>query len=311
MQRRTRLQRSVATGSAMVVAIAAVAAVRMGFVYQELWIAVVWLAAAAAIVGLFVWAFGTKGFDARVGVVLSLVATFVSLLVMFNPRLVGSDDCRGTSTWNAAFTGETLEGGVWVRTRPDPNATERARRLPGNCNVGFRGYCFGQPVVDPRNGMPDLRWFMLSRRGVIASAVITGNPPSQLPSSRCKGDRPEPSTITMIAPRAIKAGSSAKLTVPNQHGLAVGFVLGHRTGATVRWERIGLANKPGKNLSIIWNTTDLPPGLVTVAAVACLAAATPSKAVTSRVFRIGPGGTAPPEPVTPEAREKACRLPGT
>src|SRR6266511_4007079 len=69
--------------------------------------------------------------------------------------------------------------------------------VSAGCTLGFTSYCLGQKVYDATARTPDIRWFQMADGGLVASAVIHGNPPASLGPTLCRGARPAPAAIAL------------------------------------------------------------------------------------------------------------------
>lgn len=151
-------------------------------------------------------------------------------------------------------------------------------RLPGDCTLGFTGYCFGQTLTDAWLELPDERWFRLADGNWVASSVILGNPAPDTDPQPCPGQQPAP-TLT-------GANLDSVSSVEN-------------TGRTVHVH----ADPAEVTLAVA-----VPPRTTALAVVVCAAAASPTHATTTlppgapTPDRAGPGND-------PQARHAACRAP--
>lgn len=201
----------------------------------------------------------------------------------------------------ARFTAVVKPGGAHVRAgahRDQPIL----RTLPHGCVVGFTGYCVGQLVRDLVAGYPDVRWFTVAGGGVVASAVVRGNPPRALPPGRCPADTPLPTALRLTH----AATSPATLTATVTGARIVGFAVAERRG----WRQLDLVEVP-PHANGVRTPLGLPAGgAFTAVAVVCLGGDGPT--AVADVRRFGRGG-ATPVALPPDARAAAlgtaCRYP--
>ncbi len=191
--------------------------------------------------------------------------------------------CEGQTTRGVAFVGETYEKGVAIREGADRDFPMLGR-LAGGCRVGFVGYCLGETVNDVFVDEPDMRWFVLpGNSGVIASAVIKGNPKDSRPTP-CPGSRPAPQGVALTTASGPTA-SLVRISADASGAPIVGFAaaqLDAGGGAPVRWTQIGWDSQPNDGFNLDWDTgaflaeRQVDRGEVLVAAVVCVAKAVPS-----------------------------------
>ncbi|MEV6844499.1 helix-turn-helix transcriptional regulator [Actinoplanes sp. NPDC051411] len=160
--------------------------------------------------------------------------------------------CPATAK-NAVFYARTYGSGTTIRRGParveHPLAT-----VPAGCTIGLTGFCAGEPIIDSTAYTPDVRWFMVAGGGVLASATVHGNPPPGMPLSRCSGDRPLPTAITLHM-------TKGTLTAAGRNVEVVGYAA-YYDGS---WHQIGLTGPGDGDFATGWR-----PVKGTVAAAACL-----------------------------------------
>ncbi len=222
----------------------------------------------------------------------------------------------------AAFVGTAkLDAGAAVREGASRDFP-MLRTIPTGCQVAFVGYCLGDPVMDPAAKLPDVRWFLPSDGpGVIASAVIRGNPPPDLAPSQCLGENPLPSGVSLVGPQSAPApGADLQLAAEAPGAALVGFAAKYAdpNGVDRRWRQIGLVTE-GPPFQLQWDAPDRllqRPEPLPVAAVVCLAGEAPADLLAAGSY------AAAPEPQPPTitlstlsgadrraARQAACRYP--
>src|SRR6266508_4203399 len=127
--------------------------------------------------------------------------------------------------------------------------------VSAGCSLGFVGYCLGQKVYDATARTPDIRWFQLAGGGLVASAVIHGNPPASLEPTSCRGARPGPGTITLTVTRDARSPGTLKLRAEGTNLEIVGFAVFHASDAGVdtrQWHQIALSDTPSPAFDVVW-----------------------------------------------------------
>jgi hypothetical protein len=216
------------------------------------------------------------------------------------------------------FPGVTYFPMTNVRTGARLGAPDRSI-VPPKCTLEFTGYCLGDVVQDTYAGAPDMRWFELSGGGVVASAVIHGNPPASMRPSACPGDVSAPSAITLsIAPSSSGAGIIGLQASGTQVWIA-GFAAYYpgAAGAAPQWQQVGMTDVATPAFTALLRTGLLgdAPGTagIPVVAVACLGGNGPTDIASA-------GTIQPSDPTTIEplhlgaadltaAEQAACQYP--
>ncbi|MFR9777390.1 helix-turn-helix domain-containing protein [Micromonospora sp. MS34] len=184
-------------------------------------------------------------------------------------------DCLPAGAGPAVFTGSTYAGTTRIRAAVTLNAPLVAT-VPAGCQLAFTGFCLGAMVFDMTAGSPDVRWFMVSGGGVVASGVVHGNPPPEAVPSPCPGGRPAPTDIRL---RATRQGSEWRLRATGTHVDIVGFAARYPADPAlpdrVTWHQIAMTERSGGTFETPWQPDRLPAPLPTgtpvlLAAVACL-----------------------------------------
>ena len=236
----------------------------------------------------------------------------------------GAEPCPSRPK-GSLFEGRTFEEGVVVRGGAGQDFPSVAR-IAGNCDVGFRGYCLGQPIADVFVGTLDSRWFVVSSEGsldsgVVASGVVNGNPPVGTSPMACPGSRDTPPHVELRVSSAADPVGGASLHASAPGADIVGFAaftsIAGATSPSPLWQQLGFS-QAGPDFSIQLNQPGDPPlgaGDVTVIAVVCLAAEAPTSTEATSVIRILADGTvtqpdaAIASDAGPEAGQAACRYP--
>ncbi|MBR7834115.1 helix-turn-helix domain-containing protein [Actinospica durhamensis] len=197
-----------------------------------------------------------------------------------------------------AFTAVTYKPGTNVRGGASLDAPVVAA-LPTGCLLSFSGYCLGQSLRDQRAGTPDMRWFKLADgRGVVASAVVSGNPPPNLTPSDCPRDVPLPAEIRLRV-RAAAAHNAVVLSASGLNTPIVGYAAYYSQQQTSgfqapSWHELALNDAsyeqaPTWSLSgvspAITGLSGTPTGSVPLVAVACLGGGAPTAIINAAAVR--------------------------
>jgi transcriptional regulator with XRE-family HTH domain len=205
------------------------------------------------------------------------------------PRVAAaSPGCPAVSK-SATFSARTYGGGVTIRQGP-ARADRPLASVPAGCTIGLVGYCLGEAIIDATAYTPDVRWFMVAGGGVVASAMVHGNPPAGMGFSRCPGDRPAPSAITLGVASLRHDADQITLTATGRDVEVVGYAAYYadRTGATASWHQIGLTGPGTGGFAMAWNPRELPAGATPVlAAAACLGGEGPTGVVDLLAYPAG------------------------
>lgn len=205
------------------------------------------------------------------------------------PRSFG---CPRVKAGANTFTGQTYR---LARVRKAPALSAPVvGNVPAGCTVFFTGYCLGDTVTDATSGTPDTRWFILARVGVMASAIVHGNPPTKLGPSSCPGNISPPAAIHLNVRRIKK---ELRLQATGEGLRIVGFASADtsETGA-LRWRHINsLIRSSTSVFATRWRPGrgSSPDRRITVAAVACLGGDGPTTVVDAQEIQPGSLRTRP------------------
>jgi transcriptional regulator with XRE-family HTH domain len=201
------------------------------------------------------------------------------------PRLAAtSSGCPATGK-SATFSARTYGNGTTIRQGP-ARADRPLTTVPAGCTIGLVGYCLGEAIIDSTAYTPDVRWFMVAGGGVIASATVHGNPPAGMGLSRCAGDRPAPTAITLGIAADGQDADQITLTATGRNVDVVGYAAYYpdSAGATPTWHQIELTGPGNGNFGVTWNAKAGHPVL---AAAACLGGEGPTGVVDLRAYPAG------------------------
>jgi transcriptional regulator with XRE-family HTH domain len=199
----------------------------------------------------------------------------------------GPHGCPRVGSTAGGFTGQTYS---FSRVRSAARLSAPVvRNVPAGCTVAFTGYCLGDVVTDRTSKTPDVRWFMLSGGGVMASGVVHGNPPPRLGPSSCPGNIAPPTTIRLTVHQA---GDELKLQATGPGAKIVGFTsLDDGESGGPRWHQISsLTTSPTSTFETRWQprpAATSPGQSITVAAVACLGGDGPTTVIDAQRIRLG------------------------
>ncbi|GAA1949990.1 transcriptional regulator [Kitasatospora viridis] len=270
----------------------------------------------------------------------------VALLVVLLPMLLGDKHKQDAlscgpmppspTAGSAAqdFIGVTYGQGAHVRSGASLNSTT-INTVPPGCRLHLTGYCLGDVVFDPTGGAPDIRWFKVYGGGVVASAIIHGNPPGTMQASDCPADTPAPSGVGLTVERSLDNPDTLQLQTTGTHLGIVGYAAFYAAApptpagtsptpasaspapaGQAGWHQVQMVGSLSNNFLYRWQATGLTaaPQPITVVAAACLGGDGPTDAADARTAPAA-GSDQPGQPVelTPEqwstARQAACRYP--
>ena len=209
-------------------------------------------------------------------VVVAPVVVTVTLIRPFGSAPATAQHCPEAPA-GSAFIGMAYPSGARVRTEPVLDAPV-VRMIPGNCTIGFTGYCLGEKVYDASAGTPDVRWFTVAGGGVTSSAIVHGNPPPALAPTRCSNDRPVPDTIGLSVRADPTKPGAISLQASGKNIDIVGFAASYTPDTALSgartWHQIDLVDSANSGFHAMWTPTGLGTptsrAQVIVVAVACL-----------------------------------------
>lgn len=213
-----------------------------------------------------------------------------------SPQSKGSVPTAGCPSFSGpgAFSGQTTGIGAHVRTAANA-ASAVVRTYPSGCTLQFSGYCLGTLVGDWQSGIPDERWFELEGGGLVASAIIHGNPPPDLAPTGCAGDVPYPGSIRLAAAPADSSGI-VDLSATGADVWIVGYAalyvpVGASSGTFPIWHQIGSPTVAAQSagFTVPWRlgkVGEAPdgPARITVVAVACVGGMGPTMVSDAETF---------------------------
>ncbi|WP_345444391.1 helix-turn-helix transcriptional regulator [Actinoallomurus vinaceus] len=198
----------------------------------------------------------------------------------------GPRGCPRSGSTAGGFTGQTYN---FSRVRSAARLSAPVvRNVPAGCTLAFTGYCLGDVVTDRTSQTPDVRWFMLSGGGVMASGVVHGNPPPGLSPSSCPENTAPPTAIRLTVHQA---GGGLKLHATGQGAKIVGFTsLDDTESGGSEWQQISsLTTSPTSTFETSWQPRPAaasPGQSITVAAVACLGGDGPTTVIDAQRIRL-------------------------
>ncbi len=270
------------------------------------------------------------------GIVLTLLLGVGVLLPVVSGRIpiqsftsvVGAPICQGANssglrftarTRNTSFAGITeLNSGRGVPYRVRANTSSdydvRGRLLPGNCQVGFTGFCIGEAVPDQSGGdLRDQIWFVLpDNAGLVSGAAVQEFAPGVIGKDpqRCDGDVEPLGRVSATGVRA--PGGQLVYTVKAPRAATVGaaFASTPEPSPGTSWAPVGIGTNKGEDTFILPGI-EKPQQTSTVVFVACWAGNVPATNTSLSVEVLADGTTRPdPQPETEAERNGssvACR----
>ncbi|HEV2635561.1 MAG TPA: helix-turn-helix transcriptional regulator [Actinocrinis sp.] len=227
--------------------------------------------------------------------------------------------CPTSAPTPGVFTGVTYEPATKVRAGATTAATIVAQ-VPAGCTLRFTGFCLGEVVESGYSGSPDMRWFELAGGGVVASAVLHGDPPAGMTPSPCPGSVPPPAAISLAA-AAPTAGGTGEITLQATGNLVwiVGFAAYYpgAPGETPQWHQLSITAQ-GTPYFTAQLKTAVPGGAsgqagIPIVADACLGGTATTPVVAARMLEpadpaaLGPVSLAAADLTAAES--KACAYP--
>jgi hypothetical protein len=198
-------------------------------------------------------------------------------------------------------------------------------RYPAECELGFNGYCIGEPAQDWRFDAPDPIWFIhAGNPGYIASADVKSSPPPpRLLDETCEGSRPMPSRPEITSPVGKRISGRVEITAAVPHAAIVGFAVYYEDEPgrqdSARWHRIDLDLDTADGIATSWESRSIPgqgeqtSAPVTLAAVPCLGLEFPAPTIDTKKYLVanrdvsrGTTLSTPPSSDDEVARELAC-----
>ena len=193
----------------------------------------------------------------RLAEVLAVGAAVAAALYTFPLATPSNSDapaCRNAQVHRTSYIATTVDRGANVRAGPSED-TQQIARLPGNCSVGFVGYCLGVPEPDFATQVPDSRWLILpAGRGFVAAGVVQSQRPERdLRPQPCQGAHHDPAP-----PRLSRTGLTADgiitASATSVGAYVVGFALYQPTNASgdALFHPIGLDTSPGDGFTLAY-----------------------------------------------------------
>jgi hypothetical protein len=198
-------------------------------------------------------------------------------------------------------------------------------RYPAECDLGFKGYCIGEPAQDWRFEAPDPIWFVhAGNPGYIASADVKSSPPPRrLLDENCRGSRPAPNHPEITSPVGRRISGRVEITAAVPHAAIVGFAVYYEDDPgrqdSARWHRIDLDVDTADGIATAWESRSVPGqskqarAPVTLAAVPCLGLEFPAEEIDTKTYLVATHGaprsanlTTPLASDEDKARELAC-----
>jgi hypothetical protein len=237
--------------------------------------------------------------------------------------LVGCPPLPDEYVWEGAIA-ETDFPYAHLRAETEFGA-EILARYPADCELGFDGYCIGEPARDWRFDAPDPVWFVhAGNPGYIASADVKSSPPPpRLLDENCPGSRPAPSDPEITSPVGKRISGRVEITAAVPHAAIVGFAVYYEDvpgrPSSAAWHRVDVDVDTGDGIATAWESRSVPgqsgdaPAPITLAAVPCLGLEFPGEAIDKQTYLVANRGDSAARRLSPapssddgEARELAC-----
>jgi hypothetical protein len=192
------------------------------------------------------------GLVGLLAVVIAVTSAFVKLSAPATPPDVHGGSCAGARVWDAPYVA-TNAVSTGVNTREGPSRSFVVNgRFPGDCAVGFSGYCIGDPIPGAFGGTPHelwlgTRWLELAKHngglgGWLASVASKERPVRQFiaeslvnpqrpyndvtPATDCPASYPAPGPAELARPDLSDAGEGlAILAARAPHARNMGFAV--------------------------------------------------------------------------------------
>ena len=267
--------------------------------------------AIALAVLLALWLFGSRGSGTAVGVLAAVGAILVAAGASLDwNRILGSGsppegavvDCPDLPS-DPDHTGIVAPTEIgYTHVRLEAGFSEVYARYPPGCELGFDGYCLGEPKDDWRFDTQDPVWFRLTEplesggRGYIASADLKAGPPGDdLNEIDC--GTPEPLQPEITSPRRDKLTGRVHFAAAAPNAIQVGFAINYdHLRGSVRsnrtWHQIGVDTNTGDGVSVSWDSRSVPGqshgevSSVTLVVVPCLGLEFPARSYAERTYSI-------------------------
>ena len=273
----------------------------------------------------------------KVGLVILLVLLFIVFIVVglktgaipdeLPTRIVGAPVCEGLNTNGRQFTADTRgvrftgitesNSGRGVAYRRTANTNSdfdvAGRLLPGNCQVGFDGFCIGEALRDFTDLSPaaplDQQWFILPHnRGYIHGGVVQELAPGTIGKEpqNCEGGLDEPTQIATADPLSgpLSNGVVIKVIAENAATVAAAIYAVDSSGKS-KWSPADMDVNASDGFEL---TLDLGDSTVqsdaTLLLTVCWAGNVPGRAISQMSVDIGAPSALKPES-TPDMRQGA------
>jgi hypothetical protein len=233
---------------------------------------------------------------------LLLIAGVISLAAGWVPRPtlqfreIGAPVCQGVDAEGVVFTSKIRDakyaaitvsnGGRGIVYRHQANTSSdrnvAGRLVPDTCQVGFEGFCIGEPIPDATGGhIADQQWFILPNgRGYVSGAVVQELPPGTIDKEpqTCEGGRDEPTSILIVAqPKRMPTEQPVTLKFTAPGAAAVGVAYLNRRQQDSEWKSIGVAEESNGQFHVPWKADPTLDSAVVIYTV-CWAGNVPGRA---------------------------------
>jgi len=243
-------------------------------------------------------------------------------------RIVGAPVCEALNTNGRQFTAKThgvsftaitesnSGRGVVYRRVANTNSDYdvMGRFLPGNCQVGFVGFCIGEALPDltdlSKDAPLDQQWFILpDNRGYIHGGVVQELAPGTIGKEpgHCEGGRDEPKQIALAdpLPAPLVSGTMIKIMADDAATVAAAVYSVDANGKS-DWRRAGVDVKASDGFGLSLDlAASVPQSGATLLLTVCWAGAVPGRAESQMTVDIGAPSDLKPDSATPDTRQGA------
>lgn len=233
-------------------------------------------------------------------------------------RVIGPPVCEGLNSEGRRFKAKTRdvelmaitesnEGrGVVYRRSANTNSDldVAGRLLPAGCQVGFVGFCIGEPLQDMSSGNAplDQQWFILpDDHGYVHGGVVQELPPGTIGKEpgKCNGGREEPREIQALG--ALPARLSGKMVVQlraKDAATVASAIYTVNESGRAEWHPLAIDTDGSDGFSLSLDTAGFTQQAdATLLFVACWAGNVPGRATVQATVEAGQGGSPSKVPV--------------
>ena len=236
-------------------------------------------------------------------------------------RVIGPPVCEGLNSEGRQFKAKTRgvalmaitesnegRGVVYRRSaNTDSDLDVAGRLLPAGCQVGFVGFCIGEPLQDMSSGDAplDQQWFILpDGEGYVHGGVVQELPPGVIGKNpeNCKGGREEPREMQALG--ALPTQLTGKLVVQlraKDAATVASAIYAVDAGGRAEWRPLAIDTNGSDGFALSLDTAGLArQAAATLLFVACWAGNVPGRATAQATVAVGQGGSPSKVPAPPD-----------